>query len=273
MRRGFADTSEGQIFYVSEGSGDPVLLLHPSPHSWTHFIDCLQPIGEKYRVIAMDMIGYGDSDRPKEPFTEMGQYAKVVAEVIESLGYERASIAGHMTGAQIAAEVAAYHPERVDKLVLSEVFNWEGPERRAFHERAHRMHERTIDGKHVREIWERFYPRYENLGQDWLDRFFYNVYRANLGTQPDTYGHMGWDGAAPWAMTRTPLWERTPLIEAPTLILHSTNSPIGKSQSRFLETIQRCRGGYYECAAMNGPVESPATWTEAVLEFLDNPGV
>ena len=65
IRRSYADTPEGQIHYAEAGQGKPVLLLHQTPRSWDEYRDVLPILGRKYRVIAMDTIGFGDSYRLK----------------------------------------------------------------------------------------------------------------------------------------------------------------------------------------------------------------
>ena len=54
MRRGFVDSPDGQIHYVVEGAGPPVVLLHPSPHSWNFYTYTIPVLAEQFQVIAMD---------------------------------------------------------------------------------------------------------------------------------------------------------------------------------------------------------------------------
>lgn len=110
----------GQVHLRETGSGPPVLLLHKTPTSsltYTRVLPLLAAAG--YRAIAMDTPGYGQSDRPAETPTEMTFYADVVRDVLDALGIERVRLVGFYTGAKIALETAASHPERVSSLVLS----------------------------------------------------------------------------------------------------------------------------------------------------------
>ena len=117
MREGFVDTPEGQVHYVTEGSGEPLLLLHMTPRSTDQFRELMPLLAGSRRVIAMDTIGYGDSFRPQRQHY-MEDYAKSVVNLLDGLGIESASILGQHTGALIGIEVAAVYPERVDKLAL-----------------------------------------------------------------------------------------------------------------------------------------------------------
>jgi pimeloyl-ACP methyl ester carboxylesterase len=96
-----------------------VLLLHQTASSsvmWERAMDCF-PDG--LRLIAMDTPGFGASDPPGGlPGEGLGYYARRVAGFLDALGLERAAIVGHHTGAMIAAELAAAHPERAERIVL-----------------------------------------------------------------------------------------------------------------------------------------------------------
>ena len=59
MKRYFLDTPYGQIHYVVEGSGDPVILLHQSPRSIDEYAEVMPLLAREYRVTAMDTLGYG----------------------------------------------------------------------------------------------------------------------------------------------------------------------------------------------------------------------
>jgi len=114
VRRGFVDTPEGQIHYAMAGQGKPVLFLHQTPRSWDEYRDVLPIVGERYWAIAMDTIGFGDSYRlTKEATVE--DYGKGVIAFLDAMGIKRTSIVGHHTGGCVAVEVAATHPERVEK--------------------------------------------------------------------------------------------------------------------------------------------------------------
>lgn len=118
-RRGYVDTSWGQIHYRERGTGEPVLLLHQTPSSSSMWERVMHVFPEGFRLVAPDTPGFGCSDAPAVPDAEgLAWYAEQVVAVMDALGVERASLVGHHTGAMIATELAAASPERVDKLVL-----------------------------------------------------------------------------------------------------------------------------------------------------------
>ncbi len=106
------------LAYIDQGSADQVLILIHGlgtyAKGWIQNIDVL---AEKYRVIAVDLPGYGKSDKGYYEYS-MGFNAEVLVGLLDSLGIEKASFAGHSMGGQIAMTIALDYPERLDKLIL-----------------------------------------------------------------------------------------------------------------------------------------------------------
>lgn len=142
-RFGYVDTSLGQIHYCEVGAGQPVLLLHQTASGWVMYRK-LMPILARagYRAIAMDTPGFGQSaSLPGLP--DMESYGQAAAELLEGLGVERAHVVGVRTGASVAVELAARHPERVDRLVVCALVALRSDEERA-----------AVAGKPRRYAWE-----------------------------------------------------------------------------------------------------------------------
>ncbi len=119
VRRRYADTPLGQIHYRERGEGRPVLLLHQTASSSVMWERVMRALPDGLRLIAMDTPGFGESDGPGAlPKDGLGYYADRVAGFLDALGVDRAAIIGHHTGAMIGAELAAAHPDRVERLVL-----------------------------------------------------------------------------------------------------------------------------------------------------------
>ncbi len=81
-------------------------------------------LADERRVIAMTTMGYGRSDRPAPPYTTVRQYAEAAIAFLDALGVERTSVIGSHTGSLLAVEIAAGWPQRVDRLILGEPFDW-----------------------------------------------------------------------------------------------------------------------------------------------------
>jgi len=105
---------------IDEGSGPPVLLLHGFPDSswtWRHQIAALTATG--FRVIAPDLRGFGDSDKPEDVAGyRMTNVARDAVGLLDALGLERAHVVGHDWGALAAWLIAALHPTRVERLAV-----------------------------------------------------------------------------------------------------------------------------------------------------------
>jgi pimeloyl-ACP methyl ester carboxylesterase len=105
---------------IVEGEGRPVLLLHGFPdssHVWRHQVPALVAAG--MRAVAPDLRGCGESDKPErvEHYAVTRSIADMVA-VMDELGIDRAHVVGHDWGAGLAWALAAFVPERVDRLVV-----------------------------------------------------------------------------------------------------------------------------------------------------------
>jgi len=82
LKRGYADTPEGQVHYRTEGSGEPLLLLHKAGLSSDEFTEMLPFLGKSYRAIAMDVLGYGNTDLPKQE-PEFDDYVSNIIDFFE----------------------------------------------------------------------------------------------------------------------------------------------------------------------------------------------
>lgn len=267
MKRGYVDTPDGQIHYRVTGEGDPVIILHPTPMSSRAMSPLIEAIAARgMRAIGMDTMGYGESDRPPTPYTTMSEYARSVAWLIQGLGLDRASLVGVLTGSQIALQTAAEYRELVRAVVTQEAFNWGTPGRLAVHERIHAYHPRRADGGHLLELWERSGWGSDLRNQDLNTRDFIYV---NDDTGAEVYGHMGWEGAAPYSMCRTVMWDITPKIQAPVFITYRVNSELHRALERFLETLPHGKG------LRDAPTfaTDPDGFAEITVEFLKDPRV
>ena len=117
MRRGYAETKEGQIYYVEMGLGPPLVLLHPSPQSGRVYWRLMPRLAETFQVIAFDTLGFGRSDPLPEGMT-MQRLGSAISDAMLALEIDRSHFFGFHTGNKIAAAVASNTPARVDHLVL-----------------------------------------------------------------------------------------------------------------------------------------------------------
>jgi haloalkane dehalogenase len=123
----FLATRFGRIHYVDEGprDGEVVLLVHGTP-SWSFEYRHLIPVlARTRRVIAVDHLGFGLSDRPTDfPYTPEA-HTQVLREVIDGLGLTRFALAVHDYGGPIALPIAVAEPERISSLVVMNTWFWD----------------------------------------------------------------------------------------------------------------------------------------------------
>jgi proline iminopeptidase len=108
------------VFYRSrQGGGLPLLTLHGGP-GWDHTYlrSTFYDVDERLRVVHLDLAGCGRSTKSPNVARPMEGWADDVAEVLATLGLERAVIFGHSFGGFVAQIFARRHPDRVAGLVL-----------------------------------------------------------------------------------------------------------------------------------------------------------
>lgn len=110
-------TSGGELAYHDEGDGPAVVLLHGFPltsHLWRGLIPTL---ASRHRVLAPDLLGLGESDRPAGVPLDIRAQTTYVGELLDHLGLDRVAVVGHSTGGGVAQLLAHRRPE-VEALVL-----------------------------------------------------------------------------------------------------------------------------------------------------------
>ncbi|BAY13284.1 alpha/beta fold hydrolase [Calothrix sp. NIES-2098] len=152
IKRAFLDTEDGQILYRIGGEGEPILLLHMTPRSSDEFHELMPILAAKKLVIAMDLMGLGDSDKPPRVYS-VADYAKTAIALLDELGINKASIFGSVTGGYIAGEIAVAYPNRVDKLILCNVVGLDEEEKNKILNRYSQGFQIKEDGSHLMERW------------------------------------------------------------------------------------------------------------------------
>jgi pimeloyl-ACP methyl ester carboxylesterase len=214
VERLFVATPLGRIHVATAGTGFPILLLHQTPRSWDEYREVLPLLGRDFRAIAMDTLGFGDSDAcPGNPSIEL--WAQAGFALLDALGEARAAVVGHHTGAAIAVEMAASAPARVSALVLS-ACPFVDAARRAKHASIRVIDDVEVraDGSHLSELWARRQPFYPAGDTDLLQRFMVDALRA---------GKMAVEGHR--VVNRYRMEDRLGHIQCSTLVIAPTDDP------------------------------------------------
>lgn len=134
MRGEFVDVGDVRLYYYAagtRGSGEPVVFVHGFPtssHLWGRVVP-LMPKG--HRVLVVDLLGYGRSDRPGGADLSIRGHADRLLRLLDLLGINYAAIVGHDLGGAIGIDLALRAPARVSRLCLVDTVafdEWPGHE-------------------------------------------------------------------------------------------------------------------------------------------------
>jgi pimeloyl-ACP methyl ester carboxylesterase len=260
IHRAFADLSVGQVHYAQCGDrgASAVLLLHQSPRSWAEYREVLPLLGTRYRAIAMDTAGFGDSADGGVP-ASIAQWARVACELLDALAIRQANLVGHHTGGVVAIELAAAFPDRVRGLVLSstpytdEVFRIARAQRPPIDEVA-----LSDDGSHLAALWQKRQAFYPPGRPDLLEAFVRDALKV---------GHRVEEGHRAVASYR--MEERIGRVTQPALIVRATADPFAAPHATQLQHhLPQARIVDIEGGMVPLPDQMPEAFAEAVLDFL-----
>lgn len=124
------DVAGGQMHFVDEGSGEPILFVHGSA-AWSFaYRNIIRELSPNYRCIAPDHIGFGLSTKPAHWGYSFAEQSRNLATLVDQLGLQRFTLVVHDIGGPIGLSYALEHPERIARLLIMNTFCW--PLRGAF---------------------------------------------------------------------------------------------------------------------------------------------
>lgn len=256
---------------VDEGDGPPVLLLHGFPDTssvWRHQIPALVSAG--FRVIAPDLRGRGESDVAEgvDDYA-MAHLIRDVAGIMDGLGVEKAAVVGHDWGSALAWLVAAFAPERVDRLVALSVGH------------PSRFSRRTIED--LRKGWYLWVFKFEGVAEQLLTQNNWEIFKEWLSGQADPNDYLD-DLARPGRLTAGLNWYRAniapeglvgssfqfPPISCPVLALHGIDD-FALDEAQIAESGEFVTGPFrYERVEAGHwlQLDQPDHVNQLLLEFL-----
>lgn len=115
----YITTNGVKLHYVTQGEGSLMLMLHGFPEFWYSWRHQIPEFAKNYKVVALDLRGYNDSDKPKNQSAYvMDEFVRDVEGVIKGLGYEKCVLVGHDWGGAIAWNFAYSYPQMVERLIV-----------------------------------------------------------------------------------------------------------------------------------------------------------
>ena len=112
-------TNKVKLHYVTQGNGPLMLMLHGFPECWYSWRYQIPEFARDYQVVAVDLRGYNDSDKPQTKSAYvMDEFIQDIKGLIKGLGYEKCVLVAHDWGGAIAWNFAYSHPEMLEKLII-----------------------------------------------------------------------------------------------------------------------------------------------------------
>ncbi len=150
MRRNVLTVRDGvRIHYRGMGAGPGMVLLHGYPQTGHMWRKVMPALAERFTVVAPDLRGYGDSDRPASGYDKR-RMAADMAELIQALGLAPVILVGHDRGARVGHRFALDHPSLLTHLVLLDI----APTYDVFE---------RIDQRSARRVWHWFFHQVPDL--------------------------------------------------------------------------------------------------------------
>ncbi len=114
--KGSFDSKGVKVHYAIEGKGEPVLLIHgfaaTTQFQW-ELPGIVRALAKDHRVIAMDVRGHGQSDKPTDPKQYGAEMAEDAVRLLDHLKIDKAHVVGYSMGALITGKLMALHPDRL----------------------------------------------------------------------------------------------------------------------------------------------------------------
>ena len=294
QQEGFVDAHGVLIYYLSLGSGSPLMVVHGGPGAdHTYFLPYLLPLARKHRLIFIDERGSGRSQR----LQDASQYTvenmvEDVEDVRVALGLGKISLLGHSYGGVLAQAYALKYQANLSHLILNSTFpSTKQMNEVLAHEKAQmppdklkRLNELEAAGLFGKgEAWEHGRYPVEYAGLAWGPGYFPFLY----GARPDpTYDPQGQETGTSWELYRT-MWgehgefvidgnlksveyvDRLATLKVPTLVMAGDHDECDPSLSR--EMHEKIAGSELVILPNSGHmnfVDQPDLWEQAVEGFV-----
>ena len=266
----FVQAGDVKIHYHEAGSGPVLIAIHggaPGAFGWGNFGRNMEALSQHFRVLIVDLAGYGKSDKVKIVGGQYAFHSNIFIAMFDALGIEKAHVMGLATGGAVAIKMAIDHPERVERLVLvssagglmlyqpqptegskviASYYGGEGPTR----EKMRRYLEMTVSNR-------------ELITDDLIaERYEASIDPAFMAQAPE--GRPG--SIAP----AEPLWKDLDQIKARTLVLWGRDNRVqGFDNAIFmLNRIPDVQVNLYGKVGLWIPYEKPAAFHRDVIGFL-----
>ena len=260
VRRDLTDTvptRDGNMHFIKQGSGFPLVMLHPlgtSTWAWHTVIDAMS---QHYTCYAFDMLGHGESDKPSRHFN-MPDYAQALDDACQLLNIHRGHYVGNSVGACLATEMAASFPERLDKLVLVGCPVWDPltAGQRIKDSAGDYKRDGTPKRRTLAELKER--TTFAEPRQEWVDAT--NETRAQAGVWVQKLSH---------SLAHYDIRARLPMIQSrATLVMYGEHDRLREGEDLLYNNIANASKAILPGLGHIPQIEDPEVFVDTLLTFL-----
>ncbi|MCP1647495.1 MULTISPECIES: alpha/beta fold hydrolase [Pseudomonas aeruginosa group] len=256
----FFDHAGHRLHYEESGFGTPVLLVHglgSSTRDWEYQVPELE---KRHRVIALDVRGHGQSDKPRQRYS-IGAFAEDVIALLDHLSLGRVHLVGISMGGMIGFELATRWPERLDSLTIVNSAPEVKPRSlREYLEVARRLFLAHVLGLDTvgKALGRMLFPKPEQsaLRHKIQQRWPQNDKRAYLSS---LHAIIGWG-----------VQERLARITCPTLVISADRdyTPVSLKQA-YVGRMPNARLVVIEDSRHATPLDQPERFNTTLLDFLE----
>ena len=264
VNNGYLNFDWGQLHYRSvnlESDLPLLIMLHQSPLSSRNYQALLPHLSKRFRVMALDTPGFGQSEQPAEVWN-VESYAKVAFLCADALGVDKFHLFGRATGAVFAFVASQMVPERLKRLVLHGMPVYTAEERRDRLANFAPPYEIDDDGSHLDWIWSRIQSEYP-----WIDGSLATHFcRDFLNAGPDfaTSYRSIWQYDLPASFAAGGA-----KLACPTLLIGGGGDRINFMHERACSLLPEARQAFLETASDFVAEQEPAIFATLLADFLD----
>lgn len=272
----YADVDGLEIAYVDRGAGPPVVLLHGLGSNLLVWRQTIEALESDYRVIAIDLPGYGRSSKASYDYS-MAFFARVVERTLDRLGVRCPILVGHSMGGQIAMTFALRYPTKLRGLALVAPAGFETFTRG----------EGAWLSEAVTKDFIKLTPPdaiYTNLANNFAgdvpkEALFMYAHRVAVIDSPEFDDYAYANSRSVRAMVKGPVFDRLPELTAPVLVVFGDEDKLIPNQilhagttaeiaRRGVERLPNARLILIPRAGHMLQIERPREWTRALRDFL-----
>lgn len=275
----FIEIDNGEtIAYADEGSGDQtIVMVHGLGSYLPGWKNNIRELKEDFRVIALDLPGYGKSTKTAENYS-IPFFAESISQFLEALSVNNVVLAGHSMGAQISIYTALNYPDKVNNLILTAPAGFE-----TFSQEAEQAFRMTVSKESIMATDEemiRFNLR-SNFHEYPGSAAFMIEDRLAMMDDPDFEEYARAQAESVFAMLETPVFDRLSEIRQPVLVIfgkqdqlipnrmlhpHLTTEDVAQSGVNRIEVAKLV---WIDSAGHFAHFEEHEPFNKAVKEFLN----